>query len=291
MRRLVLPALARLCAFLFALCAAPAPAAAREPWVPPPGFEAFEFAEALGLGLAQAEAAKAPGQALTGRGVVLAGGATLGSDAAEDAVRNLYDMGRHAPLLLSHWLRYGPNGSRDAIGQAYCAVRLKLGVGQVIDCFRDTDGDGRFDGALSYAPAKRAASALSFSPIAPVPFTAWTAPNGPDKAVRAARGDVRIEYEYDAAAARLRFYVRSRQSFGRAEERLEPSTEVDPARLPATITVAGSRLRLRAWDGTRLNLSVDPVTAPTPVRVDPPPAGYGKKRGGYRLTVLEAATR
>jgi hypothetical protein len=276
---------------LAALAAESTAARAAEPWVPPAGFETFETAQALGLSPAEKEQAKAPGKRLAWRAVILAGGATLGSDPAEDAFRNRFDLDRHAPLLLSHWLRYGPNGSRQAIGQAYCAVRLKLLVGQLVDCFRDTDGDGRLDSALSYAPARRAGAKLEFSPIAPVPFTAWKAPDGPSKAVRAAEGDVRIEYEHDSASGRLVFYLRSVQSFGRAEERLEPSLAVDPATLPATISFAGSTLRLVAWDGKRLTLSVDAATAPTPVRVDPPPTGYGRKKGGYRLVTADGASR
>ncbi|HEX8482310.1 MAG TPA: hypothetical protein VF650_10435 [Allosphingosinicella sp.] len=270
---------------LLALLGASSAAGAREAWTPPPGFETVETVEALAAHHVGAEPTRPPGKPILRRAVTLAGGATLQPGPAEKAFRERFGLGGDAQLLLSRWIRFGENGAREVIGYAYCTVRLKLGVGQVIDCFRDSDGDGRLDGALNYAPTRRQEPKLQFAPMAPVSYVRWVAPNGPTAAVRRGEGEVRVEYEPDPATGRLLFHIRSIQAFGRAEERLEPALAVDAASLPTTISIAGAQLRLLAWDGKRLSVSVGAVEPAVAVMVEPPPPGSGKK-GAYRLSLV-----
>jgi hypothetical protein len=165
--------------------------------------------------------------------------------------------------------------------------------GQAVDCLRDADGDRRFESIASFEPARLASLILSFAPIEPVPYRLAMRSQSPEDKGVVGSGQLSIEYDFDAARGLLLVRSRARTTFYGmgVNYPLEPVIEVDPARLPADIEIAGAKLRLLAWDGKQLTASVDtpmtrnPVLLVAPLGRDRMPIG---KMKGYRLMIVDA---
>jgi hypothetical protein len=220
---------------------------------------------------------------------VLAGVAILDlTDAEEDAFRNLHGMDRHAPLYLAHWLRDDGNGEPRHLGWMYCAVHVKMMKGQIANCFRDEDGDGRFDHDATFVGGEPIPGQLRFEPIPPVPYHAFISRGAYPVNLQAAVGTMELRFTVDETNGRLRFAPRAVNVGFRATVDLEPAVEVDAKSLPATIDVAGARLELLRWDGEHLSYRLAAPMTSRPFQLVPGPGGLGFLIGhqkGWRMRI------
>lgn len=181
--------------------------------------------------------------------------------AALEALRDRYELDRTAPFVLSEWVAIGrePELAVRHLGLVHCARRLRYMRSPLKTCLRDSDGDGRLDGVATFRTNVTPGAPLIFEPIEPIPY----------HYVRSARtgteglSDVSLGFGWDRVrdGGRLRFFAQASAYF-RAE--IDPSVEVDPARLPATIEIAGAQLTIVSYDGRRPVVRVD---RPFPSRV------------------------
>ncbi|MEA3039225.1 MAG: hypothetical protein QOE79_1738 [Sphingomonadales bacterium] len=242
--------------------------------------------------LPEGERSEKPNRALLEQPIVLAGVAILDlTDAEEDAFRNLHRMDRHAPLYLAHWLRADAGGEPRHLGWMYCAVHVKMMKGQIADCFRDEDGDGRFDRAATFVGGVPIAGALRFEPIPPVPYHLAISRGAYPVNLEAAVGTMELRFTIDETSGRLRFAPRAVNVGFRATADLEPAVEIDPKSLPVAVEIAGAKLDLQRWDGQRLTYRIAAPMASRPFELEPGPgAGYliGHAKG-WRMRIYDVA--
>lgn len=174
--------------------------------------------------------------------------------AALDALRERYELDRTAPFVLSEWAAIGPepNLAVRHIGLVHCARRLRYMRSPVKTCLRDGDGDGRLDGAATFRTHDMPGTALRFEPIEPIPYHYVPAARTGTEGL----SEVGLGFGWDRVgdSGRLRFFAQAASNF-RAE--IDPSVEVDPAQLPATIEIAGAQLTIISYDGRRSVVRVD----------------------------------
>ena len=200
---------------------------------------------------------------------------------ALDAFRNRHDLDDHAPFFLVEWIAQMPGASRH-LGWLHCSTRLRLGVGQVNACFRDSDVDGRIDAVTTFASNRFPAEGLRFTPIeTPIPYRYVPSERNSHPWSMYTQNNLALAYDFDRATNRLRFSVE--QNIGLFAE-FKPVVEVDPARLPATIELAGAQVTVLAGDGRRATVRVDRPMTDRPIRL------IADRRGGqrgWRLEIVE----
>lgn len=200
--------------------------------------------------------------------------------AALDAFRDRHDLDDHAPLILVEWIARAAGSEAPArhLGWLHCSTRLRLGVGQVNACFRDSDADGRIDAVTTFASNRFPTEGLRFTPIEPVAYRFAPRERNAHPWSMYTQNNLALAYDLDRATNRLRFSVE--QNIGLFAE-FKPVVEVDPARLPATIELAGAQVAVLAWDGRRATVRVDRPMTGRPLRL------IGDRRGGRRGWQLE----
>ena len=151
---------------------------------------------------------KSPGKELLSQGLYYAGDAFFDLP-LEEAGRfaNGFGMEHRAPLFLAHRLHRNSEGVASHQEWLFCAINTRMFKSQAIDCFRDSDGDRRFE-ALAQFEAKNLPLALPFSPIDPIPYklsmTAGMAEMPPLRYL----GSLAIKYRLDEVSGRLVFRPR-----------------------------------------------------------------------------------
>ena len=243
--------------------------------------------------LPEGERSEKPNRALLEQPIVLAGAAILDlTDAEEDAFRNLHRMDRHAPLYLAHWLRDDGSGEPRHLGWMYCAVHIKMMKGQIANCFRDEDGDGRFDRDATFVGSAPIPGELRFEPIPPVPYHLAISRAAYPVNLKAAVGLMELRFTVDEASGRLHFAPRAVNVGFSATLDLEPAVEVDPKSLPTSVEVAGARLDLLRWDGQRLAYRIAAPMTSRPFQLEPGPGVRGFLIGhpkGWRMRIHDVA--
>jgi hypothetical protein len=206
--------------------------------------------------------------------------------AALDAFRNRHDLDDHAPFLLVEWIARteGSEAPSRHLGWLHCSSRLVTFVGQVNACFRDGDGDGRLDAATTFASNRFPAEGLRFTPLeTPIPYRFVPVVRTPHPWSMYTQNNLALTYDLDRATARLNFSVE--QNIGLFAEFKPAAVEVDPARLPVTIELAGAQVAVLAWDGRRATVRVDRPMTDQPLRL------IGDRQGGrrgWRLEIVDA---
>lgn len=176
--------------------------------------------------------------------------------AALDALRDRHDMDDDQPFILAEWIAVAGDGvPAQHLGFLHCSLRLRTFVGVVSACLRDSDNDGRLDGAVTFAPSQFPPGGLQFTAIEPVGYR-YARQHSPPPRTPYSMGDaLAISYDFARGSGRLRFMV-SAPALPLARH-TPPTVEVDPARLPATVELGGARLTVLAWDGRRATVRVD----------------------------------
>ncbi|HEY5721542.1 MAG TPA: hypothetical protein VIT45_04395 [Allosphingosinicella sp.] len=238
---------------------------------------------------------KSPGKELLSQGIYYAGDASFDLPLEQArALRERLGMEHRAPLFLAHRLHRDSEGVASHQEWMFCAINARMFKGQAVDCFRDSDGDRRFE-ALAQFEAKNLPLALPFAPIDPIPYTLSMTAEMEEAPIERSMGSLSIKYRVDEVSGHLFFRAEARAMLiaGLNDTyALEPDIEVDPAGLPANIELAGAKLRLLGWDGKKLSYEVErPMTA-RPILLDPP-GGQHKlkilgKIKGYTLRIVEA---
>jgi hypothetical protein len=239
---------------------------------------------------------KAPGKDLLSQDIVYAGGASFDLPLEEArALRNRFGMEHRAPLFLAHRLHRDSNGMASHREWLFCAINTRMFKSQAIDCFRDSDGDRRFD-ALAQFEAKALPLALPFAPIDPIAYKLSMWAQTAEAPIEQSAGSLAIEYRLDEVSGHLIFRVEAKVMLipGLNETyALEPEIDIDPANLPPEIELAGAKLRLLGWDGKKLSYRVERGMTRQPILLDPP-GGQHKlkilgKTKGYTLRIVDAA--
>jgi len=185
--------------------------------------------------------------------VLLESGLVFDIDAtALAALRERLNVDARSPWVLSEWVEVGPEPgfAIRPLGLLFCSSRVRWGTFHT--CLRDADGDGRIEGSVIYRNAVPDGG-LQFAPIGPIPY----------HYVQADRADTNREFRLGLGfgwdtirdSTRLRFFAQVAGGNFRAE--VDPSVEVDPASLPATIELSGAQLTVLSWDGRRPLVRVD----------------------------------
>jgi hypothetical protein len=239
---------------------------------------------------------KSPGKELLDQALYYAGDASFDLPLEEArALRERLGMEHRAPLFLAHRLHRDAEGVASHQEWLFCAINTRMFKSQAIDCFRDADGDRRFE-ALTQFEAKSLPFALPFSPIDPIPYKLSMTAQMEDAPIARYLGTLAIKYRLDEASGRLMFRAEAKTMLipGLNDTyALEPEVEVDPARLPADVELAGAKLRLLGWDGKKLSYEVEHAMTRQPILFDPPGGKHkvkilGKIKG-YTLRIVEAA--
>ena len=239
---------------------------------------------------------KGPGKELLSQGIFYAGDALFDLPTEEaNALRDRLGMEKRAPLFLAHRLHRDPEGVASHQEWLFCAINARMFKGQALDCFRDSDGDRRFE-ALAQFEAKSLPLALPFTPIDPVPYKLSMTTGITEKPFERYLGTLAIKYRLDEVSGRLVFRAEAKTMLipGLNDTyALEPAVEVDPASLPADLELAGAKLRLLGWDGKKLSYQVERGMTRQPILFDPPGGEHkvkilGKIKG-YTLRIVDAA--
>ena len=237
---------------------------------------------------------KGPGKELLSQAIYFAGDAYFDLSAEEDkALRERFGMEKRAPLFLAHRLRRDSEGIPIHQEWLFCAINVRMFKGQALDCFRDSDGDRRFE-AIAQFENRRAMPVLQFTPIDPIPYRLSMTAGMSDTPLSRYSGSLAIRYRLDESSGRFVFRSEARTMLipGLNDTyALEPNIEVDPARLPAEVELAGARLRLLGWDGKKLSYEVERIMTGHPILIDPPSGKHklailGKIKG-YTLRIIE----
>lgn len=238
---------------------------------------------------------KGPGKELLSQGIFYAGDAHFDLPLDEaNALRDRLGMEKRAPLFLAHRLHRDSEGVASHQEWLFCAINARMFKGQALDCFRDSDGDRRFE-ALAQFEAKRLPLALPFQPIDPIPYTLSMTAGMTEKPFERYMGSLAIKYRLDEASGRLVFRAEAKTMLipGLNDTyALEPAVEVDPASLPAEVELAGAKIRLLGWDGKKLSYAVERGMTRQPMLFDPPGGEHklkilGKIKG-YTLRIVDA---
>lgn len=239
---------------------------------------------------------KSPGKELLSQGIFYAGDASFDLPLEEaNAIRDRLGMEKRAPLFLAHRLHRDAEGAAQHQEWLFCAINARMFKGQALDCFRDSDGDRRFE-ALAQFEAKKLPLALPFTPIDPIPYKLSMTAGMEKTPIERAMGSLAIRYRLDEASGHLLFRAEARTMLipGLNDTyALEPEIDLDPAKLPAEIELAGARLRLLGWDGKKLSYEVERAMTRQPILLDPPGGEHklkilGKIKG-YTLRIVESA--
>jgi hypothetical protein len=238
---------------------------------------------------------KSAGKELLDQGLYYAGDASFDLPLEEArALRERLGMEHRAPLFLAHRLHRDAEGVASHQEWLFCAINTRMFKSQAIDCFRDSDGDRRFE-ALAQFEAKSLPIALPFSPIDPIPYKLSMTAQMEEAPIARYMGSLAIKYRLDEASGRLIFRAEAKTMLipGLTDTyALEPEVEVDPAALPADVELAGAKLRLLGWDGKKLSYEVERAMTRQPILFDPPGGKHkvkimGKIKG-YTLRIVEA---
>ncbi len=192
--------------------------------------------------------------------VIRENGIVFDVDAATlTALQERLNVDPRQPWQLSEWMEIGPEPAFVLFsrGLLYCSGRVRWGT--FWSCLRDADGDGRLEGSVIYRNTVPVGG-LQFQPINPVPYHYVRA----DRAATSGPFVFGLGFGWDNVrnSTRLRFFAQVAGPNFRAEA--DPSVEVDPANLPATVELAGAQLTVISWDGRRPVVRVD---RPFPSRV------------------------
>lgn len=238
---------------------------------------------------------KGPGKDLLSQGIYYAGDASFDLPLEEArALRNRLGMEHRAPLFLAHRLHRDAEGVASHQEWLFCAINTRMFKSQAIDCFRDADGDRRFE-ALAQFEAKTLPLALPFQPVDPIPYKLSMTAGMTEKPLNRYMGSLAIKYRLDEVSGRLVFRAEAKTMLipGLNDTyALEPMVEVDPASLPAELELAGAKLRLLGWDGKKLSYQVERGMTRQPILFDPPGGEHklkilGKIKG-YTLRIVDA---
>jgi hypothetical protein len=238
---------------------------------------------------------KAPGRELLSQGIHYAGDANFDLPPEQaKALRDRFGMEKGAPLFLAHRLRRDSEGVPTHQEWLFCAINVRMFKGQAIDCFRDSDGDRRFESLAQFEPSHMP-PALVFAAIDPIPYKLSMTAGMAEVPLSRYSGSLSITYRVDEASGRLRFRAEARTMLipGLNDTyALEPDVEVDPARLPADVELAGAKLRLLGWDGKKLSYEVARAMTRQPILLDPPGGRHrlslAGKIKGYTLRIVDA---
>lgn len=167
--------------------------------------------------------------------------------AAQTALRERLNVEAQHPFVLSEWVEIGPAPglALRPLGLLFCSSRVRWGT--FWTCLRDANGDGRIEGSVIYRNDVPEGG-LQFEPLGPIPYHYVPA----DRTATADRTfSLGLGFGWDKVrdSNRLRFFAQVAGGNFRAEA--DPSVEVDPANLPATIELAGARLTVLSYDGRR----------------------------------------
>ncbi|HMJ92629.1 MAG TPA: hypothetical protein VK472_00870 [Allosphingosinicella sp.] len=238
---------------------------------------------------------KSPGKELLSQGIFYAGDASFDLPLEEArALRERLGMEHRAPLFLAHRLHRDSEGVASHQEWLFCAINTRMFKSQAIDCFRDSDGDRRFE-ALAQFEAKNLPLALPFAPIDPIPYKLSMTAGMEKPPIERNMGSLSIKYRLDEVSGHLLVRAEARTMLipGLNDTyALEPDIDVDPAKLPAEVELAGAKLRLLAWDGKKLSYEVERPMTRQPILLDPPGGEHklkilGKIKG-YTLRIVEA---
>jgi hypothetical protein len=238
---------------------------------------------------------KSPGKELLSQGIYYAGDASFDLPLEEArALRERLGMEHRAPLFLAHRLHRDSEGVASHQEWMFCAINVRMFKGQALDCFRDADGDRRFE-TLAQFEAKRLPLAIPFAPIDPIPYKLSMTAQMADPPLERYMGSLAIKYRLDETSGRLVFRAEAKTMLipGLNDTyALEPDIEVDPANLPPAIELAGAKLKLLGWDGKKLSYEVERGMTRQPILFDPPGGEHkikilGKIKG-YTLRIVEA---
>jgi hypothetical protein len=206
------------------------------------------------------------------------------------AFRQRHGFEDNDPVMLMEWLALPDGGPSRHLAYLHCASGGTYGTGAIKACLRDTDSDGRIDSVASVQSRGFPAGGLRFVPIEPVPYEYLRGERKPLPWSMYIQPGLGLAYNRDRATGKLLFRAQALAAGLRAD--LEPFVEVDPARLPVTIEIAGASVAVLAWDGKRATVRVDRPMTDRPVRVIPreasgllPPRGSPK---GWRLEIVDA---
>ena len=238
---------------------------------------------------------KSPGKELLSQGILQAGGASFDLPLEEArAIRERLGIEHRAPLFLAHRLHRDSEGAASHQEWMFCAINVRMFKSQAVDCFRDADGDRRFE-ALAQFEAKQLPLSLPFTPIDPIPYKLSMTAQMADPPIERNMGSMAIKYRLDEASGHLRFRAEAKTMLipGLNDTyALEPEVVVDPATLPAEVELAGAKLRLLGWDGKKLSYEVERGMTKQAILFDPPGGEHkvkilGKIKG-YTLRIIDA---
>ena len=213
---------------------------------------------------------------------------TLAPDALE-AFKKAHGVEMNDPVMLMEWLALPEGQPSRHIAYLHCGRGGLYGTGPIKACFRDSDNDGRIDAVAQVQSRNFPAGGLRFAPIEPVAYEYRRSERKPLKWSMYVQPGLGLAYRRDKASGKLLFRAQALAAGLRAD--LHPFVEVDPARLPTTIEIAGASLAVLAWDGKRATVRVDRPMTDRPVRVMPDEdPGLLPARGspkGWRLEIVD----
>lgn len=274
---------------LAAAAQAPAPAAPAVPLE----FQAVTRVQVLAAGQPMPERRPARIQAFYAQGLVTQAGVRFDmTPEAIAALRDRYRLNDSDYFELSEWVARAPGRPLRHLDYLYCAVHIRWFRGIFDTCFRDADHDGRLEGVAVFDRMRFPPGGLGFEAIDPIPYhftqSARVYRGGATVASYVWPG-IGIAWNIDRDRGRLRFYAQVLDRGMRAD--VDPPIEVDPARLPVTIEIAGAQVTVLAWDGHKPTVRVDRPFTEMPVRLITPDdylhIMLGGSRRGWRLEISD----
>jgi hypothetical protein len=203
----------------------------------------------------------------------------------EKAVRRKYDMDMSDFFSLTEWVGVSAqDAGLQHRGWLYCVRRSRFGTEK---CLQDSDADGKLD-RLTNSDPDQPTRFLTFQPIPPIAYR--YVPRQRKDSGEAVYRQPEVSLFYTIVDGRMRFganaYIGPLSSVD-----LGALATVDTAMLPATVQLAGARVRVISWDGKRATLAVDTPMTASALRLIAPedrPVLIGGGRG-WRLEFVNAA--
>lgn len=229
------------------------------------------------------ERAVSPGRPFFVQQVTHDGYLEFASREEEKAARRTYDMDMSDLFQLTEWVSVSANdGNLQHRDWLYCVARSRFGTKK---CFRDSDADGKFD-ALTNLDPDLPTRLLSFQPIPPMVYR--YIPRDRKSLDSGMYRQPEVSLLYKVAPGELRFGAYVYTGLSSAAD-LGTLATVDIKSLPATVELAGARVRVISWDGKRAKLAVESTMSTAPLRFIAPDNRqvFGFRRG-WRLELVDA---
>lgn len=202
----------------------------------------------------------------------------------EKAARRQYDMDMSDLFALTEWVGVlAKDGSLQHRGWLYCVRRSRFGTEK---CFRDSDSDGSFDQLTTYDPDVPTRF-LSFQPIDKIFYRYVPRDRKPISSGMYRQPDVSLTYE--VIDGTLKFGAYAYTGLSSAAD-LGTLAVLDIKSLPATVILAGARVRVNSWDGKKANLVVETPMSTSALRFIAPDNRplFGGMRRGWRFEFVDA---